>query len=87
MVSAASTPTVAAWAQTSPQPLSKRSNQRLNEAEAAYQDINRTVMEFLPGVPLAHPTPSLAFNERVENYPASPVQDEVYNVVTLTAGR
>ena len=57
------------------------------EAEAAYQDINRTVMEFLPGVPLAHPTPSLAFNERVDNYPASPVQDEVYNVVTLTAGR
>jgi peptide/nickel transport system substrate-binding protein len=56
-----------------------------DEAEAAYQDINRTVMEFLPGVPLAHPTPSLAFNARVDNYPASPVQDEVYNVVTLTA--
>jgi peptide/nickel transport system substrate-binding protein len=54
------------------------------EQEPLYQDINREVMEFLPGVPLAHPVPSLAFSPDVEGYQQSPVQDEVWNVVTLT---
>jgi peptide/nickel transport system substrate-binding protein len=56
------------------------------EQTAAYEEINRMVMEFLPGVPLAHPTPSLAFAPRVQNYPASPVQDEVYNLIELSEG-
>lgn len=54
------------------------------EQEAAYADANAQIMEFLPGVPLAHPVPTLAFDPRVTSYPASPVQDEVYNMVELS---
>lgn len=55
----------------------------IDEQKAAYEEANAAIMEFLPGVPLAHPVPSLAFKPDVHDYPASPVQDEVYNVVTL----
>ena len=55
-----------------------------DEQEAAYLAVNEQIMEFLPGVPLAHPVPTLAFAERVTSYPASPVQDEVYNMVELS---
>jgi peptide/nickel transport system substrate-binding protein len=48
-----------------------------------YEAINEQVMEFIPGVPLAHPAPSLAFAERVESYPTSPVNDEVFNMIEL----
>jgi peptide/nickel transport system substrate-binding protein len=54
------------------------------EQEAAYLAVNEQIMEFLPGVPLAHPVPTLAFAERVTSYPASPVQDEVYNLIELS---
>ncbi|MHA3947601.1 ABC transporter substrate-binding protein [Cellulomonas bogoriensis] len=50
---------------------------------AAYEAANVAIMERLPGVPIAHPVPSLAFSPDVHGYPASPVQDEVYNVITL----
>ena len=53
------------------------------EQVPAYEDINRQVMEFLPGVPLAHPVPSLAFAPEVKGYQTSPVQDEVWNAVTV----
>ena len=55
-----------------------------DEQEAAYLAVNEQIMEFLPGVPLAHPVPTLAFAEHVTSYPASPVQDEVYNMVELS---
>ena len=55
----------------------------VDEQAPAYTAINETVMEFLPGVPLAHPTPSLAFAPGVEGYESSPVQDEVWNAVTV----
>ncbi|WP_369373388.1 ABC transporter substrate-binding protein [Promicromonospora sp. Populi] len=54
------------------------------DQEALYQAANEAVMDFLPGVPLASPVPSLAFTEQVQGYPVSPVQDEVYNVITFT---
>jgi peptide/nickel transport system substrate-binding protein len=54
------------------------------EQEAAYLAVNEQIMEFLPGIPLAHPVPTLAFAERVTSYPASPVQDEVYNMIELS---
>ncbi|WP_432558277.1 ABC transporter substrate-binding protein [Granulicoccus sp. GXG6511] len=54
------------------------------EQEAAYQDINRKIAQFAPGVPIAHPAPSLAFGEGVQGYDPSPVQDEVWNTVTVT---
>ncbi|MGZ8804524.1 MAG: ABC transporter substrate-binding protein [Microbacterium sp.] len=53
------------------------------EQEAAYLTLNEDIMQFLPGVPLAHPVPTLAFAPRVDFYPASPVQDEVYNLIEL----
>ena len=55
----------------------------VDEQEPAYQDINREIMEFLPGVPLAHPVPSLAFAPGVSGFQQSPVNDEVFNTVTL----
>ncbi|HWI31417.1 MAG TPA: ABC transporter substrate-binding protein [Microbacterium sp.] len=55
----------------------------LEEQSALYQDINEMVAQFIPGVPLAHPAPTLAFAPRVESYPASPVNDEVFNQIVL----
>jgi peptide/nickel transport system substrate-binding protein len=48
-----------------------------------YEEINADVMEFLPGVPLAHPAPSLAFGPDVSGYQPSPVNDEVWNQVSV----
>ncbi|MFF2633378.1 ABC transporter substrate-binding protein [Microbacterium sp. NPDC058021] len=56
----------------------------LEEQSALYEDINEMVATFIPGVPLAHPAPTLAFDPRVESYPASPVNDEVFNQIVLT---
>ncbi|KAA9158357.1 ABC transporter substrate-binding protein [Microbacterium lushaniae] len=56
----------------------------VDEQESAYRDVNEQIAQFLPGVPLASPVPTLAFAERVVSYPASPVQDEVYNLIELS---
>jgi peptide/nickel transport system substrate-binding protein len=56
----------------------------VDQQEAQYKAANEAVMEFLPGVPLASPVPSLAFTEQVQDYPVSPVQDEVYNLITFS---
>ncbi|MDL5352652.1 ABC transporter substrate-binding protein [Microbacterium sp. zg-YB36] len=56
----------------------------LEEQSELYQDINEMVATFIPGVPLAHPAPTLAFDPRVESYPASPVNDEVFTDIVLT---
>ena len=53
------------------------------EQTPLYEEINKQVMEFLPGIPIAHPVPSLAFAPGVEGYQTSPVQDEVWNDVTV----
>ncbi len=55
----------------------------VEEQTPAYEAINKEVMEYLPGVPLAHPVPSLAFAPNVQGYEPSPVQDEVWNTITL----
>jgi len=54
------------------------------EQDPAYQAVNEQIATFLPGIPLANPVPTLAFAPRVKSYPASPVQDEVYNEITLS---
>ena len=56
----------------------------LEEQTPMYEEINKQVSELAPAVPLAHPAPSLAFAERVESYPASPVNDEVFNQIKLS---
>ena len=48
------------------------------------EEINEQIAQFVPGVPLAHPAPSLAFDPRVTTYPASPVNDEVFNMIELS---
>ncbi|NYI70045.1 peptide/nickel transport system substrate-binding protein [Naumannella cuiyingiana] len=50
----------------------------------AYAKINEDIAKFAPGVPIAHPAPSLAFGKGVQGYEPSPVQDEVWNNVTVT---
>ncbi len=54
------------------------------EQETAYQKLNADIAKFAPGVPIAHPAPSLAFGKGVQGYTASPIQDEVWNLVTVT---
>ena len=56
----------------------------LEEQTPMYEEINKQVSELAPAVPLAHPAPSLAFAERVESYPASPVNDEVFSQIKLS---
>ncbi len=55
----------------------------LEEQTPLYQQINADIADFVPAVPLAHPAPSLAFAERVDSYPTSPVNDEVFNEIKL----
>lgn len=52
--------------------------------KAKYEEINKMISEFVPGVPLTHGPPSLAFAKGVQGYVPSPVQDEVWNAVTIT---
>lgn len=54
------------------------------DQEPAYQAIAQQISDFVPGVPLANPVPSLAFSPRVQGYEPSPVQDEVWNTISLT---
>ena len=54
-----------------------------DEQVPAYEAINAQIMQALPGIPLASPVPSLAFAPEVEGYEPSPVQDEVWNTVTV----
>jgi peptide/nickel transport system substrate-binding protein len=57
---------------------------KLEDQTALYEEINELVAQFIPGVPLAHPAPTLAFDPRVKSYPASPVNDEVFTDIVLT---
>jgi len=56
----------------------------VEEQTTAYEEINQMVMEFVPGVPIAHPVPSLAFAENVQGFVPSPVQDEPFTTVVAT---
>ncbi len=49
-----------------------------------YEEINKMISDFVPGVPLTHAPPSLAFGKGVQGYVPSPVQDEVWNTITIT---
>jgi peptide/nickel transport system substrate-binding protein len=50
---------------------------------ALYQDANRQIMEFLPGVPYAHTSPAIAFTANVTGYTPSPVSLEPFAPVSL----
>jgi len=64
----------------------------LNEAEvetdsakrtALYQEANREIMKFLPGVPYVNTEPALAFNSNVKGYVPSPVSLEQFSTVSI----
>jgi peptide/nickel transport system substrate-binding protein len=64
----------------------------LNEAEAEtdleareglYQEANRLIMDFLPGVPYVHTEPALAFTANIQGYVPSPVSLESFASVTI----
>ena len=61
-----------------------RGTSKVEEQTPLYEDINAEIAEYVPAIPLAHPAPSLAFAPRVESFPASPVNDEVFNMIKLT---
>jgi peptide/nickel transport system substrate-binding protein len=52
--------------------------------ETQYQDINRQIMEFLPGLPYAHTEPTLAFEDNVEGFVPSPVTNEDFSTVSFS---
>jgi peptide/nickel transport system substrate-binding protein len=55
----------------------------LEEREGHYQEANRLIMDFLPGVPYVHTSPALAFNANVQGYVPSPVSLEPFASVTI----
>jgi peptide/nickel transport system substrate-binding protein len=53
------------------------------EREALYQEANRVIMDFLPGLPYVHTKPGLAFTANVSGYTPSPVSLEPFSIVTV----
>jgi peptide/nickel transport system substrate-binding protein len=51
--------------------------------EELYQEANRKIMEFLPGVPYAHSEPALAFRADVQGYEPSPTTNESFAPVSF----
>ncbi|CAN5613744.1 ABC transporter substrate-binding protein [soil metagenome] len=51
--------------------------------EGLYQEANRAIMEFLPGLPYVHTQPGLAFATTVSGYKPSPVSLEPFSIVTV----
>jgi peptide/nickel transport system substrate-binding protein len=49
--------------------------------KALYQQANRMIMNFLPGIPYAHTKPALAFQSNVVGYIPSPVSLEPFSTV------
>ena len=48
-----------------------------------YEEANRMIMDFLPGVPYVHTSPALAFRADVQGYVPSPVSLESFAPVTI----
>jgi peptide/nickel transport system substrate-binding protein len=55
----------------------------LDARTTAYEEANRLIMDFLPGVPYVHTKPALAFSANVNGYEPSPVSLESFATVTL----
>jgi peptide/nickel transport system substrate-binding protein len=53
------------------------------ERERLYQEANRMIMEFLPGVPYAHSKPALGFRADVQGYVPSPTTNEEFASVSF----
>ena len=55
----------------------------LEAREGLYQEANRLIMDFLPGVPYVHTQPALAFAANIQGYVPSPVSLESFASVTI----
>ncbi|MFP5351792.1 MAG: ABC transporter substrate-binding protein [Actinomycetota bacterium] len=53
---------------------------------ALYEECNRLIMDFLPGLPYVHTEPGLAFTANVSGYEPSPVSLEPFSIVTVEGG-
>jgi peptide/nickel transport system substrate-binding protein len=51
--------------------------------ESLYEEANRKIMDFLPGVPYAHSKPALAFRADIKGYEPSPTTNESFAPVTI----
>ncbi|MGH3037603.1 MAG: ABC transporter substrate-binding protein [Gaiellaceae bacterium] len=51
--------------------------------EGIYQDANRAIMDWLPGVPYAHSEPALAFAANVQGFLPSPTTNESFATVSI----
>ncbi len=51
--------------------------------EELYQEANRMIMDFLPGLPYAHSEVGIAFSAAVSGYEPSPTTNESFSIVTL----
>lgn len=49
----------------------------------AYAGVNKQIMEFLPAIPIAYPTPALVVGPKVQGMVASPLTDERFNTVSV----
>ena len=54
-----------------------------DEREGLYQEANRLIADFVPGVPYVHTSPALAFQANVEGYVPSPVSLEPFSIVSI----
>ena len=55
----------------------------VDKRKAMYQAINRTIMDYLPGIPYAHSKSALAFTANVKGYVPSPTTNESFAPVTV----
>jgi len=55
----------------------------LESRTAQYEEANRAIMDWLPGVPYVHTQPALAFNANVKGYVPSPISLEPFAIVSI----
>jgi peptide/nickel transport system substrate-binding protein len=60
-----------------------RDEPTLSKRIALYQQANRMLMDFLPGVPYVHTSPALAFTKNVTGYVPSPVDIQLFSSVSV----
>ncbi|RZQ65381.1 ABC transporter substrate-binding protein [Amycolatopsis suaedae] len=51
--------------------------------KTAYQQVNKQIMDYLPAIPIAYPTPALVVGPKVQGMVASPLTDERFFSVSM----
>jgi peptide/nickel transport system substrate-binding protein len=55
----------------------------VDKRKAMYEDINKLIMDYLPGIPYAHSKSALGFSAKVKGYVPSPTTNESFANVTI----